>query len=49
MKSITDAYMAWSHETASGKTADTDPPNADNGHSLRVVDVFGMYITLLIN
>lgn len=43
---MADAYMAWSHDIAGGKTPGTEPLDTSNGrcHSLRVVDVFGMYI-----
>lgn len=41
--------MAWSHDGAYGKAQDYDNLyDGNNGHSLRVIDVFGTHIVFIM-
>ena len=43
LEAITDAYMAWTRDTAHGATFNAGIPG-DNGYSFTIFDVFGKCI-----
>jgi len=45
---MVDAYMAWSHDAACGKTQDAGLLDDLNGHSLHVIDLLGTCIIIFL-